>query len=117
MKGRRNKYRAKPCTIDGHRFASQAEGLRYTELRMLQTAGRISDLRLQPRYVLAERYQRADGGWERAVTYVADFAYLEAGREIVEDVKGVETQVWRMKRRLFLQQYPALELRTVKRKR
>ena len=50
----------------------------------------------------------------RNITYVADFAYTEKGREVVEDVKGKETVAFRLKQKMFWKTHPELELRIVK---
>lgn len=97
------KYKAKPVVIDGYRFASQAEGNRYRDLMMMQKAGAITGLELQPVFVLApgvlvpgEKRRRP------ALRYVADFKYMNAnGAEIVEDCKGVQTPVFRLKLHLL----------------
>ena len=47
-----HKYNAIPTTVDGIRFASKREARRYLELKLLQKAGHISDLELQPRFRL-----------------------------------------------------------------
>lgn len=96
-----SKYRAQPTVIDGIRFASKAEGRRYGELRLLEKAGRISELKLQPRYPL----NGEDG--TKVATYVADFEYVDAfdGRVATEDVKGVVTPTFRLKQKLFESQY------------
>ena len=96
-----SKYRAQPTTIDGIRFASKAEGRRYCELVLLQKAGRISELKLQPRYPL-----NSEGGGKIA-TYVADFEYVDSfdGKVATEDVKGVVTATFRLKQKLFEAQY------------
>ena len=54
-----NKYKAKPLTVDGIRFASQREGSRYRELKLLEKAGQITGLELQPVFELAEQRVRA----------------------------------------------------------
>lgn len=97
-----NKYKAEPTYADGIRFASKAEARRYGELKLLEKAGTISSLTLQPRYELP-------GG----IRYVGDFAYTENGQAVCEDVKGMETPVFRLKKRLFLDTYPDIELRIV----
>lgn len=96
-----SKYRAQPTVIDGIRFASKAEGKRYGELRLLEKAGRISELKLQPRYPLNSK----DG--TKVAIYVADFEYVDAfdGRVATEDVKGVVTPTFRLKQKLFESQY------------
>lgn len=91
----RRKYRNEPVEIDGRRFASKAEGKRYAELRLLERAGEIRDLRCQPRYDLAVNGQKI-------CTYVGDFAYLNrTGTPVTEDVKGYRTDVFEIKAKLF----------------
>ena len=97
------KYHNQPIVVDGFRFASQKEAARYGELRLLEKAGRISQLELQPRYPLI-----VNG--ITVATYVADFRYREAlggiaaGAQIVEDVKSKPTMtpVYRLKKKLML---------------
>lgn len=98
----RRKYGNRKVTRDGHMFDSRREADRYTELMLLARAGKISALRLQPEYELIPA-QRVDGKVvERAVKYRADFAYIEAGRDVVEDAKGMRTRDYIIKRKLML---------------
>lgn len=108
-----SKYGNQPVVLDGIRFDSKAEGEQYLALKLQQEAGLISDLTLQPHFLLlpAKTY---DGRRERAIFYVADFSYREDGRLIVAEVKGYETETWRLKRRLFLHLWPTHELRIIK---
>jgi hypothetical protein len=110
------KYRAKPTVIDGIRFASAREAERYSELRMLERAGKIKDLELQPVYTLQPKFTQRDGTVFPAIKYIADFRYLdlESGDRIVEDVKGFPTPVYRLKMKMFLFQHPEVEFREVK---
>lgn len=107
-----NKYGAVKAERDGITFASKAERRRYDELRLLEYEGEITDLRVQPEYVLQEAFKR-DGKTIRPIVYRADFAYRENGRQIAEDVKGVATAVFKLKYRLFLKRYPEIDLRIV----
>ncbi|SHN42254.1 DUF1064 domain-containing protein [Chitinophaga sp. CF418] len=94
VSGRHNKYGAKKIVIDGIRFASTKEGMRYTVLRLMQRCGEITDLKLQPSFALV-----VDG--YKIATYRADFSYYDmGGNYIVEDVKGVRTPVYRLKKKL-----------------
>ena len=106
------KYKAKPVTIDGHRFASQAEGARYRTLKLLEQSGHITGLELQPVFVLAPGVLVPGEKRKRPpLRYVADFAYTTAdGRRVVVDVKGVETPVFRIKRHLLALQGVAVEV-------
>ena len=107
------KYNARATTIDGIRFASKAESVRYTELKLLQEAGEIEALELQPRFEIWSSYNHATGKTER-ITYVADFKYFRDGQYTVEDVKGVLTPVYRMKKKMFLAGYPHIKFIEVK---
>ena len=106
------KYKARPMTIDGHRFDSQAEGARYRTLKLLERAGEITGLELQPVFVLAPGVLVPGEKRKRpALRYVADFAYTDTdGRRVVLDVKGVQTPVFRMKMHLLALQGVAVVL-------
>lgn len=95
-----NKYGAKKCVVDGYTFDSQREARRYGELKLLEQAGDISGLALQVPFVLASAI-KLDGRRKPALRYYADFAYLEKGALVVEDVKGVRTPVYKIKRHLM----------------
>ena len=94
-----NKYGAKkikdPAT--GYVFDSKKEFIRWCELRLLERAGRITDLKRQVKY---ELIPKQDG--ERACTYVADFVYTQDGNIVVEDCKGFRTDAYKLKRKLML---------------
>lgn len=91
-------------TRDGIVFASKAEMARYDELKMLEKAGKISDLKLQPRFLLIPKVNKGD----RATYYIADFAYIKDGKPIIEDVKGYKTAVYKLKIKLLLWKYPEI---------
>lgn len=107
---RRNKYNAIRTKVDGRTFASQMEAQRYLVLKQFLKQGIITNLRVHPSYLLQAELKYA-GKKERAVRYIADFEYQQNGKTIVEDVKGVETQVFKLKRKWFIGKYPELELR------
>ena len=88
-----SKYRAKAVVVDGIRFASQKEAKRYGELKLLQMAGKISGLKMQERHSI-------DINGVHICDYLSDFSYTENGERTVEDVKGVKTDVYRIKRLL-----------------
>lgn len=110
-----SKYNARPCDIGDLRFDSQAEGRRYQELQLLQAAGEISGLIVHPRFMLQEafRCKQLNRNIQR-IEYEGDFMYCENGRQVVEDVKGMETEGWKIKRKLFLKRYPEIDLRIVR---
>lgn len=105
-----SKYGNKKTVRNGVKFDSKAEARRYEELCLLQRAGEITDLRLQPRYELQPKFKRGKKTIQ-AITYIADFEYCERGRVVAEDVKGVKTQVFSIKAKMFQFRYPDIELR------
>ena len=103
-----SKYHAKPTIVDGIRFASKAEARRYSELKMLEKAGEIERLDLQPKFPLVVSGLRVG-------TYIADFRYYRVlnrnarttiTSQVVEDVKGVKTPVYRLKKKIVEALYP-----------
>lgn len=127
MRGRRtgHKYGAVATEVDGIRFASKKESRRYRELKVLEQVGQIRHLRIQP--VLHLMAPVFEGGLEnvnegRVVRiapvgqYRADFRYEEQGprgwRVVFEDVKGVRTDVYKLKKRIVEAQY-SIEIREI----
>lgn len=108
-----NKYRNKKVVIDNIEFDSKREANRYKELKLLLKTNKISDLKLQPRFLLQEGFKK-NGKTFRKIDYIADFQYIENGKTIVEDVKGMQTDVFKLKHKLFEKKYPDLELRIIK---
>ena len=100
----RSKYHAKLTTADGITFVSRREADRYLVLKGREDDGAIEDLRRQVRYELVPAFD-VDGMHYRPVYYVADFVYVEGGKEVVEDVKGMRTDVYRLKSKLFARRY------------
>lgn len=93
-------------TVDGVLFASKAEAARYVLLALRHRVGEIDALELQPEFLLQEPFTDAAGRKHRAIKYRADFAYTEGGKRVVEDVKGFETQAYRLKKKMLLSRYP-----------
>lgn len=104
MWGGRSKYHAKRTTVDGITFDSKREADRYLVLKSMEEDGAIEDLRRQVRYELMPAFD-VDGKHYRPVFYVADFVYMEDGEEVVEDVKGMRTDTYRLKSKLFARRY------------
>jgi dsDNA-binding SOS-regulon protein len=98
----RSKYNAKRTVVDGITFASKKEAKRYGELKLLEKAGEIRDLELQPWYALM-----AIGSGEQVGSYVADFKYFDKRfkRAVVEDVKGFRTPLYKWKKKHVEAQY------------
>ena len=114
-----NKYKAKKCTWQGIwkgekasiNFDSKAEMKRFSELRMLEMAGKISGLELQKRFELIPKQSS-----ERAVNCVVDFFYQENDVDIAEELKSsitAKTKDYIIKRKLFKWRYPEIEHREV----
>ena len=96
----RNKYHAKKSGG----YDSRKEHRRANELRLMQRAGLITNLREQASYELIPTQRGADGKvLERACDYIADFVYTDKdGKTVVEDTKGVKTKEYIIKRKLML---------------
>jgi hypothetical protein len=101
---RRNKYGARKVVVDGLKFDSQREAKRWHDLKWLEGSGIISQLERQVPYVLAPAVNlHGEKRKKTALRYVADFRYFDAkaGHFVVEDAKGHETDVARIKRHLM----------------
>ena len=104
------KYHNKKTVLDGIKFDSKLEAERYAQLKLMERAGVIRDLELQPEYELIPSFRKNGKTWRRTV-YKADFRYILAEDDsyIIEDVKGstsVITDVFRLKQKLFEYKYP-----------
>lgn len=98
------KYRNKPCTIGAEKYRSQRERDRHQALLMLQKSGQIAGLVREVPFQLALGI-KIDGESRKRppVRYVADFVYSEVktGRVVVEDAKGMQTPLYRLKKHLM----------------
>ena len=109
------KYHNRKCTvtIPGSvkqiTFDSVKEARRFGELELMKNTGKIRDLRLQVNFTLQEGFTTAAGERIRPIVYRADFVYQEPSptgwRTIVEDVKGVHTKEYSMKRKMMLEKF------------
>lgn len=102
---RSSKFGAKRTTIGARTYDSVGEAYRAGQLAILQRAGEISDLQHQVTFRLTAA----------EITYRADFTYQERGRMVAEDFKGVETERFRIIKKLWQHYGPCL-LRITKRK-
>jgi len=117
-----SKYGNRKTTIDNITFDSAAEARRYQELKLLESAGHIRNLELQPKYEIVPAHIR-QGKRHNARHYIADFRYQEkriveranfdaaTWVTVVEDVKGCKTAVYQLKKALFLWRYQHIEFR------
>ena len=98
------KYHNRKTEFNGILFDSKKEAQRYAELKLLEKAGKIKDLIIQPKFVLQEGFV-LNGKSYRKVEYIADFAYLRGGESVVEDVKGMKTEIYKLKKKLLAYKY------------
>lgn len=102
--GKRNKFGARKTIVDGITFHSKKEAKRYGELKVLLNLGVIEKLTLQERFTIAVK-------GKKICTYIADFTYTEKThgeppRAVIEDVKGMLTDVFKLKWKLMQVIYP-----------
>jgi len=109
-----NKYKNKKIVVDNIKFDSVLEANRYQELKLLQRAKQISNLRLQVPFLLQEGFKK-NGKTYQAIKYIADFVYEENGQTIVEDTKGMKTETFKIKQKLFEYKYPELSIKIITR--
>jgi hypothetical protein len=109
-----SKYRNKKVRVDGFLFDSLMEHQRYVQLKLMRDAGVIHDLHVHPVFKLQEKfYSYTQQKYIRPITYTADFSYNEDGKVVVEDVKGVKTAVFNLKRRIFEYRFPSVLFKVV----
>ena len=96
-------------------FDSKYEHQRYLELKEMERLRIIENLETQPKFILQERHQYVDEHGKvkylREITYTPDFVYNEGRRLIAEDAKGFATEVFKIKRKLFMAKYPQYTFR------
>lgn len=115
MNIRKNKYENKKVTVDGIKFDSQLEANRYCELKILQRAGQIKDLRRQISFELQPGYKK-NGRHIQSINYIADFVYYDVNKKkfIVEDTKGYKTEIYKLKKKILEYVYPDVEITEIK---
>ncbi len=102
----KHKYNARKMVIDDKTFDSQKEADYYIYLRTLLKQNKIKSIELQPKFLLQPGFIY-QGKKYQAITYTADFKITHNDETIeVVDVKGVKTQVYQIKKKLFLLKYP-----------
>lgn len=107
-----SKYGNKKTVIDGITFDSKKESERYLMLKDMLKNKEIEDLQLQPKFLLQDSF-KYKGKTEKKIYYIADFSYKKEGKLVVEDVKGKKTDVYKLKRKLFLYKYTDIDFREV----
>ena len=99
-----SKYKNKKVVVDNILFDSKKEANYYTKLKILKDAGKITDLELQKKFILQDKFT-LNGKTYRAITYVADFVYKDDKGMHVVDTKGYRTQVYKIKKKLFMKRF------------
>lgn len=107
-----NKYSNKKTVVNGIKFDSKKEANRYCELRLLEKAGHIKDLILQPVYVLMENFSY-QGKTIRGIKYVGDFEYTDCdtGKKVLEDTKGFKTKDYLIKAKMLKEKHRDIDFR------
>ena len=110
-KKKERKYHNKIAQFNGIKFDSKKERDWYMILLTYKRNGRIKELELQKKFELQESYIDNTGKKQRAITYIADFFYYDNKLKcyVAEDVKSKATQqdkVYRLKKKMFMYQYP-----------
>lgn len=95
-----SKYHAVRTEIDGIKFASKKEATRYRQLKLMEQAKAIQDLKRQVAFPLIKKSK-----YGREIKYIADFTYYDNGKLVVEDTKGYRTDVYKLKKRLMAELY------------
>lgn len=105
MRFKKNKYNNKKVIYKGIKFDSIKEKNRFIELKLMEKAGEIKNLTLQPEFPLTETIKN-NGKTFRKSKYIADFEYIDkSGERVVEDVKGFKTDLYNFKVKVFLNKY------------
>lgn len=102
------KYHAEKVNVNGTIYDSKKEARRGQELEHLERIGAIHNLRKQVRFEVQEGYTNNKGEKIKPIAYIADFVYEQNGKTIVEDTKGIKTEVFKIKKKLFEKKYPEL---------
>lgn len=105
---RRNKFNNKKTELNGITFDSKKEAARYYYLSMMQRAGNITNLELQPKIPLMVNGKKLGH-------YIGDFRYIENGEVILEDVKSVATKtaVYNLKKKILASYDPPILIREI----
>lgn len=101
-----NKYKNKKVIYNGIKFDSIKEKNRYMQLLYLEKAGLIKDIKLQYEFELQPAFT-LNKKKIRKITYIADFYYYDNNLNdyVVEDVKGIRTDVYKLKKKMFEYKY------------
>jgi hypothetical protein len=110
-KKKKGKYFAVKTEYDGIVFDSKLEAARYKILKKHEKDGLISDLQVQIDFPCILTVK---GSEKKICSYIADFRYKRDGEWVVEDTKGIVTQVFRLKKKLVEALYPGTIIKIIK---
>lgn len=108
-----SKYGNKICFYCDIKFHSLKEKDHYIELFYMEKAKLISDIKLQPKFLLQDKFKK-NGKTYRKIEYIADFTYIEKGKLVVVDCKGFLTPEYKLKKKLFEYKYKQLTIKEIK---
>lgn len=94
LENKQSKYRNVRTAVGNEVYDSRREARDHQDLKLLEKAGEISDIKRQVSFDL-------EVNGELICRYKADFTYLEKGKLVVRDTKGVRTVVYIIKRKLM----------------
>jgi len=102
---KQSKYHNKKVYYDGHWFDSQKEKSWYIKYKLMEQAGEIKDLKMQVPFTLIETFKLQDKTYIKTI-YKADFTFIDKqGKYHVIDVKGIRTDVYKLKKKLMAWKY------------
>ncbi len=119
-----SKYYSKKTIVDNIKFDSKREAEYYSYvLKPLYKSGRVEEIEFQPKFELQPAFEK-DGKKYRPITYTSDFKVtwraLMVGDvapkqriEIIE-VKGYETELYKVKRKMFEYKYKNMTIKVVR---
>lgn len=106
-----SKYNSQKINIDGYTFDSKDEAKYYEMLKDLKAKGEIYNFELQPKFVLMDGFKKNNRTY-RQITYIADFRVIRNDMtNYIVDVKGMLTDVFSLKLKLFHNKYRDIELK------
>ena len=113
------KYHNRKTVVKGIPFDSKLEAERYQQLLLLEKAGAIGCLKLQPEIQISEGWVDPNTGEKhRSRFYVGDFKYVDHENHcwVIEDTKGIETQEFRLKWEYVQSEHPEYRFRKLTRR-
>lgn len=99
-----NKYHNNKIEYDGILFDSKKEMSYWIKFKLMEKSGKISDLKRQVKFILQPSYE-FNGKTIRQISYIADFTYIQDKQMHIIDAKGVKTEVYKLKKKMFEYKY------------